>query len=69
MYCRFSGLRCLVLSLLYYSYVDIEEVGGMSDHGAVNVVVLFLMFGKKLLWGGGRGLKKGFCICVVGSGM
>ena len=39
--------------------MDIEEVGGMSDHGAVNVVVLFLMFGKKLLWGGGSRVKKG----------
>ena len=39
--------------------MDIEKVGGMSDHGPVNVVVLFLMFGKKLLWGGGSRVKKG----------
>ena len=46
MYYRFSGLRCLVLSLLNYSNVNIEEVGGMSDHRPVNVVILFLMFGE-----------------------
>ena len=39
--------------------MDIEKVGGVSDHGAVNVVVLFLMFGEKLLWGGGSRVKKG----------
>ena len=45
-YCWLSGFRCFVLSLLYYGDMDIEEVGGMTDHGPVYIVVLLLVFGK-----------------------
>ena len=31
----------------------------MADHGPVDVVVLFLMFGEELLWGRGSWAEKG----------
>ena len=47
------------MSLLYDGDVNVEEVGGMADHGPVNVVVLFLVLGKELFWGGWSGVEEG----------
>ena len=58
-YCWVSGVRRFILSLLYYGDMNVEEVGGVADHGAVDVAVLFLVFREKLVWGGGSWVKVG----------